>query len=62
MDEVNNEMMKLKEQAIRDFKMDFSTRIDGVLSAIEEVRREVGECMEHDKSGEMRISDTKFQK
>lgn len=44
--------------AIRNLKTDFCGRFDGVLTAIEGVRREVGECLERVKNTETRISET----
>lgn len=45
-------------EAIRDLKTDFCSRFDGVLTAIEGVRKEVGQCLEHVKSAETCISET----
>ena len=45
-------------EAIRDLKTDFCSRFDGVLAAIEEVRKEVGECLERVKSAETHITET----
>ena len=45
-------------EAIRDLKPDFCSRFEGVLAAIEGVRKEVGECLEHVKSAETHISET----
>ena len=45
-------------EAIRDLKTDFCSRFDGVLAAIEGVRKEVGECLGRVKSAETRISET----
>lgn len=44
-------------EAIRDLKTDFCSRFDGVLSAIEGVRKKV-ECLERVKSAETHISET----
>lgn len=45
-------------EAIRDLKTDFCSRFDGVLSAIEGVRKKVDECLERVKSAETHISET----
>lgn len=45
-------------EAIRDLKTDFCSMFDGVLAAIEEVRKEVGECLERVKSAETHITET----
>lgn len=42
---------------IKDLKTDFCSRFDGVLTAIEGVRKEVGECLERVKGAETRISE-----
>lgn len=43
--------------AIKELKSDFCNRFDGVLVAIEGVRKEVGECFERVKGAETRISE-----
>lgn len=45
-------------EAIKDLKIDFSNRQDGVLAAIAGLRNEVGECMERVNNAEVRISGT----
>lgn len=45
-------------EAISDLKTDFCSRFDEVLTAIEGVRKEVGECLERIKSAETHISGT----
>lgn len=42
--------------AINDMKTEFSTRFDGVLSAIESVRKDITDCAERVTKAETRIS------
>ncbi|KAK1880477.1 LINE-1 retrotransposable element ORF1 protein [Dissostichus eleginoides] len=44
--------------AIGSLKSDFSTRLDGILTAIEGVRKEVRECSDRIAEAEVRISST----
>lgn len=45
-------------EAIEDMKADFSNRFDGILVAIEGVRKEIGECTERITGAEVCISNT----
>lgn len=44
-------------EAIKDLKTDFCSRFDGGLTAIEGMRKEVGECLERVQGAETRISE-----